>query len=165
VSVSRRLDRLDAALGKDHAGPEPLDVEQDLKIVLDFAANAKTNRHLEEFAALMDEVDHLLAGREPPSSIRGRLDWLRTARPAQLPPAPDWPTDEQLNESSRRLLEDLDREEWGMVDFALAHGYAAHEGRDLDDDDGTPWHRWMRLVGKRLSARIWPPSEAGRSAP
>ncbi len=46
MSVSLRLDRLDAALGKDHAGPEPLDVEQDLKIVLDFATNAKTNRHL-----------------------------------------------------------------------------------------------------------------------
>ncbi len=73
MNVSGRLDRLDAALGEDHAQPEPLDVEQDLKIVLDFATNAKTNRHLDEFAALM--------GGRPPARRPGapELD-ARSAR-------------------------------------------------------------------------------------
>jgi len=45
VSVSRRLDRLDAALGKDHAGPEPLDVEQDLKVFPDLLTLYNWSRH------------------------------------------------------------------------------------------------------------------------
>jgi hypothetical protein len=165
MSVHGRLDRLEGALGD---GDPPLSreeaerlagLEAELRIVLHFAKNAKANDRLDEFDTLMEEVDELMGeyGGRVPQSIAGHLNWIRTARPVQLPPAPDWPTEEQLRAADRRLWE-MGKSEasepeggWGFVDRVVA---LAALGRQDPAEAATPRERWERLVARRIAPQL-----------
>jgi len=128
---------------------------RNLAVVMHFAENAKANGHLEEFQALMEEVDELVRhyGVDIPESVKPSLRWLTTARPEQLEPRPSWPSEEQVHASSARISAMVKRNErepeggWGAVDVVVAELMA---GPGDAGEAATPRERWQRLVATRI---------------
>ena len=123
---------------------------QVLRIVVDFAENAKASGHLDEFEVLLKEVEEVVRayGGEVPQFVRGRLAWLRDARPEQLPPRWSWPTEEQVSASRERVEAMLKAKEqapeggWGIADIVVARalGGATVLGRYVVTCVGYPSH-------------------------
>lgn len=147
-----RLERLEASA--QHQPPsdaERLTADQEaaLKMIGDFAANAKHNEHLDEFEALFACAEEVADG----VPLGHRWRWLREARPAaQLPPCPSWPTPDQIAASEQRLAAMMragDAEPdggFGYVDLAVSLSEGDKEPGPTDDLQ----QRWLVLVGRRL---------------